>query len=54
MLYKQKEGGVAMGGKMPGFRDKLTEAEKLAVIAYFQGFWTDEIYGAWIARGGLD
>ena len=47
------EGGIPLGGKMPGFRDKLTEEEKLAVISYFQSFWTDEIYGAWLERGGL-
>ena len=47
------EGGIPLGGKMPVFRDKLTEEEKLAVISYFQSFWTDEIYGAWLERGGL-
>lgn len=47
------EGGMPLGGKMPGFKDKLSEAEKLSVIAYFQNFWSDEIYGAWLARGGL-
>jgi len=48
------EGGVPLGGKMPGFRDKLNEKEKLAVISYFQSFWNDEIYGAWLSRGGLN
>jgi len=48
-----EEGGVPLGGKMPGFKDKLKEDEKLAVISYFQSFWNDEIYGAWLARGGL-
>jgi hypothetical protein len=47
------EGGVPLGGKMPGFKDKLNEEEKLAVISYFQSFWNDEIYRAWLARGGL-
>jgi len=47
------EGGIPLGGKMPGFQDKLKEEEKLAVISYFQSFWNDEIYEAWITRGGL-
>jgi mono/diheme cytochrome c family protein len=47
------EGGIPLGGKMPGFADKLDEQQSLAVISYFQSFWTDEIYAAWIARGGL-
>ncbi len=48
-----EEGGMPLGGKMPGFGAKLNEEKKLAVISYFQSFWTDEIYGAWITRGGL-
>jgi mono/diheme cytochrome c family protein len=47
------EGGVPLGGKMPGFSGKLKEEEKLAVISYFQSFWSDEIYGIWLSRGGL-
>ena len=48
------EGGIPMGGKMPAFNDKLKDDEKLAVISYFQSFWPDEIYNAWISRGGLN
>jgi mono/diheme cytochrome c family protein len=48
-----EEGGVPLGGKMPGFGDKLNEDEKLAVISYIQSYWPDEIYKAWISRGGL-
>ena len=46
-------GGKAWGGKMPGFGEKLTDEEKLAVIAYFQNWWSDKIYQGWIERGGL-
>jgi len=46
-------GGIPLGGKMPPFRDKLSEAEIEAVIAYFQNMWNDEIYAAWLQRGGL-
>lgn len=47
------EGGIPLGGKMPGFKEKLNEEEKLAVISYFQSFWSNEIYAAWLERGGL-
>ncbi|MBD3609594.1 MAG: cytochrome c [Gammaproteobacteria bacterium] len=46
-------GGVPLGGKMPAFRDKLNNAEKEAAIAYFQSFWSDEVYTAWLGRGGF-
>lgn len=45
-------GGEAMGGKMPAFIDVLGQGEKLATIAYFQSFWTDETYKKWIKMGG--
>ncbi len=47
------QGGVPLGGKMPGFKDKLSKEEKLAAIAYFQSKWSDKIYNAWVKRGGL-
>ena len=39
---------------MPAFKDVLEEAEKLAAIAYFQNYWTDEIYGQWEQMGGTN
>jgi mono/diheme cytochrome c family protein len=42
------EGGVLYEGNMPGFSDQLSREDRHAVIAYFQGFWTDEIYSAWM------
>ncbi len=46
-------GGVPFGGKMPAFKNKLSAAEKEAVIAFFQNEWDDKIYQAWLKRGGL-
>ncbi len=40
-------GGVPLGGVMPGFSDKLSQDEARAVIAYFQSFWSDDIYARW-------
>lgn len=48
------EGGIPRGGKMPAFKGKLNSEEQVAVVAYFQNFWRDEIYQAWIQRGGLN
>ena len=47
-------GGEAMGGKMPAFIDVLEQDEKLAAVAYFQSFWTDEIYQQWMQMGGTN
>jgi len=49
-----KRGGVPLGGVMPGFENKLSDAEIRAVIAYFQSFWSDDIYSSWLEIGGLD
>jgi len=43
-------GGVPLGGRMPPFKDVLTEQQKLAVLAYIQSRWPDEIYQAWAKR----
>lgn len=47
-----KNGGSSYGGKMPAFKEKLTQSEIDAIIAYFQSFWADEYYGYWLERGG--
>lgn len=49
-----KEGGAALGGKMPGFNEKLSESEINDAIAYFQSFWSNDIYKLWIDRNGLE
>jgi hypothetical protein len=38
---------------MPAFSGKLSDAEKIAVIAYIQNWCPDKIKSAWIERGGL-
>ncbi len=38
---------------MPTFGDKLSEQEKVAVIARFQDWWPDDVYKGWFERGGL-
>lgn len=47
-------GGLPFGGNMPAFASVLMEHEKLAAIAYFQGFWSEEIYDQWRQMGGTN
>jgi len=49
-----QDGGVPLGGVMPAFRSQLTNNEILAVIAYFQNFWSDDIYASWLELGGRE
>ncbi len=48
-----QRGGIPIGGTMPAFKGKLTRHERLQAIAYFQNFWSDKTYQAWLKRGGL-
>ena len=40
-------GGAAFGGVMPGFGSALDRDERLAIIAWFQSLWNDDIYARW-------
>ena len=44
LLRTINTGGVPLGGVMPAFKDKFTEKEKEAVMAYFMSLWPDRIY----------
>lgn len=48
-----QNGGIALGGTMPAFADKLSEDDQNAVISFFQSQWPEGIYSAWVDRGGL-
>lgn len=48
-----KNGGVPLGGVMPGFKNKLSEKEVQEVIAYFQSYWDDNVYNDWLDTGGV-
>lgn len=49
-----KGGGTPFGGNMPAFGEKLSAEEVDSAIAYFQSYWSDEIYNTWIERKGLE
>jgi len=52
LLQVIDNGGAEFGGKMPAFATVLDQEEKLSAMAYFQNFWTDEIYSQWMDMGG--
>jgi mono/diheme cytochrome c family protein len=42
-----RNGTLMMGGSMPPWRDKLSDAEIEAIIGWLQSLWPEEIYAAW-------
>ncbi len=50
LLSTLDQGGAAFGGTMPAFRDSLTSEDKLAVLAYVQSLWPQEVYAQWRRR----
>ena len=50
LMRTVNEGGIALGGTMPAFKDSLTDQEKEAVLAHVMSLWPKEIYNAWQKR----
>lgn len=50
LTHTINNGGSALGGKMPGFGDKLNEKQVDALIAHIQSLWPDDIYRNWEIR----
>ena len=42
-------GGIELGGIMPGFAEVLSSDDRMAIIAWFQSLWPDDIYARWQA-----
>jgi len=42
-----KHGTARLGGKMPAWKDKLSDQDINDIIAWFQSQWPDELYQAW-------
>lgn len=53
LMRTVNQGGIALGGTMPPFKDKLTDNEKGAVLAHVMNLWQEEIYKAWAKRNGM-
>jgi len=45
-----KQGGIPLGGTMPGFTNKLTNEEINNIFAWVQSHWPDKIYILWDKR----
>jgi len=45
-----KNGTAKLGGKMPGWKDKLSDQEIDDIIAWFQSLWPDQLYEVWQLR----
>lgn len=43
LLRTINEGGVKLGGSMPGFKDKLSSKQKQAVLDYIHNLWPRDI-----------
>ena len=50
LAHTINNGGLALGGKMPGFKDSLSVSQVDALIAYIQSLWPDKIYQSWESR----
>lgn len=53
LVFTISKGGKPVGGAMPSFEDKLTLEQQASIVAYFQSYWSDTIYQAWLNRGGF-
>ena len=42
-----KNGTAKIGGKMPAWKDKLSDQEINDILAWIKAQWPDEIYAAW-------
>jgi mono/diheme cytochrome c family protein len=45
-----RDGGVPLGGSMPGFGEKLSAHEMDDILAWVQSNWPDKIYRLWHER----
>ena len=50
LAHTINNGGLALGGKMPGFNDKFNDNQVDALVAYIQSLWPDDIYKNWESR----
>lgn len=50
LFHVIKNGSPGGQGNMPPWKDKLSDEEILAVVAWFQSRWPDEVYAAWWRR----
>jgi mono/diheme cytochrome c family protein len=47
LLEVIRDGSPQGQGKMPAWKDKLTEQQMQDVVAYIKSLWSDEVYTQW-------
>ena len=52
LLLSIRQGTVRIGGNMPAWKEKLSDAQMSAIVDYLISLWPDEVYQAWLKRGG--
>ncbi len=50
LLQTINNGGLAIGGTMPAFKDKLSTKDKRAVLSYIESLWSAKTYQMWLQR----
>lgn len=53
LLRTVNQGGIPLGGRMPAFKDVLSQEQKHAVLSYIKSLWPDALYAAWKERNTL-
>lgn len=48
LRYTVKEGTARLGGNMPAWKDKLSDADIEAIIDWIVTRWPEEVYTAWL------
>ncbi len=52
LMLTIRQGTQSIGGNMPAFRGKLNDAQISAIVDYLISLWPEEVYQAWLQRGG--
>ena len=52
LMLAIKQGTVRIGGNMPAWKGKHSDAQISATIDYLISLWSEEVYQAWLKRGG--
>jgi mono/diheme cytochrome c family protein len=48
LFHVVKNGSPGGQGNMPPWKEKLSDEEMIAAIAWFQSQWPDDVYAAWL------
>lgn len=48
LMETVRDGTAKLGGKMPAWSTVLSDQEIDAIIYWFQAYWPDDIYAAWL------